>query len=123
MKTLRFIFAFLLSIIFWQCVKEESPELKNNPLEITLKNSELYRHNFNISGDEEGAVIIQQAKHAVESKIIRNETTNWSVVYMYQSEEDFTGADSVQIETCTGGNGSINSCATDTVKLIFNILN
>ena len=123
MKTLLLALLFLLSIVFVQCTKEDSPGIKNSPLEIPLKNSGTYQYDFHISGDEEGAVIIQQAQHAVKSEIIRNETTNWSVVYVYQPEDDFTGIDSVKIETCTGGDGSINSCVTDTVQLIFHIEN
>jgi len=109
--------------MFWQCAEDESPVMKNNPLEITMKSSDAYRHDFNISGDEEGAVIIQQAKHALKSEIVRDETTNWNVVYIYQPDENFNGADSVQIETCTGGDGSINSCTTDTVKFNFLVEN
>jgi len=123
MKTLRFIFLFLLFTAFVQCTKEETPETENTPLEIILTNSDVYQYDFNISGDEEGAEIIQQAKHAAKSEIIRDATTNWSVVYFYQPEENFSGVDSVQIETCTGGDGTMNSCVKDTTQLIFHVEN
>lgn len=122
-KTIQIIFQIFLVMLLWQCSKEDSTELKNDSLEITIKNSEVYQYDFNISGDEEGAVITQQAKHAVRSEIVRDETTNWSVVYVYQPDGNYTGVDSVEIETCTGGDGSINSCNTDTFKLIFQVEN
>lgn len=53
---------------------------------ITIKNTKEYVHDFNISGDEEGATIKVQATHFKLSEIIRNESTNWSVVYHYQPE-------------------------------------
>jgi hypothetical protein len=123
MKTVQFIFLFLLAAMFWQCSKEDSPDLKHNSLEITLKNTEVYRHDFNISGDEEGAVITQQANHSIRSEIVRNKTTDWSVVYVYQPENSFIGLDSVEIETCTGGDGTPNSCNTETVKFKFLVVN
>ena len=123
MKTLRIISLFLLSIAIIQCTKEKILEERSTSLEITLKNSEVYQYDFNISGDEEGAEIIMQAKHAAKSEIIRDVSTNWSVVYLYQPEMNFTGNDTVQIETCTGGDGTMNSCTSDTVQFLFRVKN
>ncbi|HSH20321.1 MAG TPA: hypothetical protein VLA03_07695 [Draconibacterium sp.] len=95
----------LFTTIFWSCEKEETLE-PNNQVYITLKNTDDFIHDLKISGDEEGATIKEQATHFSISKIIRNESTGWSVVYQYKPEPDFVGTDSVKIETNTGSDGS-----------------
>ena len=123
MKALQFIFLFFLGITVWQCEKDDPSELKEKILKITLKNTEVYQHDFIISGDEEGASIVMQAKHALRSEIIRYKSTNWSVVYVYQPKDNFTGIDSVEIETCTGGDGTAATpCNKEAVKLKFQII-
>lgn len=111
-----------LSVIFWHCERETFP-IEKSGQNITLKNSNEYRLDLNISGDEEGATITEQAKHYLKSELQRDASTNWSIVYVYQPERDFTGIDSVEIETCTGGDGGDIPCTTELIKLKFQIEN
>ncbi len=122
MKTiLKSFFALFLLLAIWHCDKTENTDLYRGEI-IQLKNSEEYIHDFKISGDEEGAVIKVQAKHFLISEISRNENTNWSVVYTYQPESDYIGTDSVEIETCTGGDGL--SCSNlESFTFIFEVSN
>ncbi len=48
-------------------------------------------------GDEEGAGIIKQAKHFKVSEVDREKGT-----YYYQPQDEFVGADSVEIEVSKG---------------------
>ena len=116
------LFIILFSLIFaWGCEKEEII-LTNDPIVITLESGEEYTYDFKISGDEEGATIISQAKHAEISEIIRNESTNWSVVYRYIPQSGFIGTDSVKIETFTGSDGC--ACGTtNQVSFHFTVTN
>lgn len=108
-----------IAFFFWQCNKTEEPILKESDV-ITIKNTNEYVHDFNISGDEEGAIIKVQALHFEVSEITRNAITNWSVVYTYKPTPGYVGKDSVEIETCTGG-GGIYCTEIEIVKLNFQI--
>ena len=88
---------------------------------ITLRSGEMFTYDLNISGDEEGAVIKLQAKHFELSDLIRDSSTNWSVVYRYAPENGYTGKDYVEIETCTGGEG-ISCSEIGIVSINFNII-
>ena len=76
-----------------------------NEQSITLSADEQFSYDLNVCGDEEGAKIIEQAKHYSQSEIIRDSTTNWCAYYFYTSETGYRGIDQVTIETCTGGKG------------------
>jgi hypothetical protein len=108
------VFIILFLIVFSSCETSSEPEM------ISLEAGELYIYDLEIYGDEEGASISTQAKHFQRSEIIRDASTDYGAVYYYQSEEGFSGMDSVEIETCTGGTGT--GC-TDirTLQLVFRI--
>lgn len=119
--TAKFLFILFSVILVWGCESDEivSDESTNN---ITLKSGQMYIYDFNITGDEEGATIITPPDHAEISEIIRDETTNWSVVYKYKAVDGYTGTDSVEIETCTGGDGT--TCGETKLYLLqFNVIN
>ncbi len=118
-RFVKIMFVLLCTSFLCNCEKEEIVE-KNETFLISLKNTEEYIHDFKISGDEDGATIKVQAKHFSISKIIRNESTNWSVFYHYKPETGFIGSDLVEIETNTGSDGSGNG-KTNIVKLFFQI--
>lgn len=85
-----------------------------------MKNTDTYRHDFQISGDEEGAMIKTQALYFQASELIRDASTNWSVVYEYKPLANYIGMDLIEIETCTGGQGL--SCSnTGITRISFTI--
>ena len=72
---------------------------------VTVKNSEVFEFDLNITGVEEGARIIRQALHFETSIIVRNAATNYNTIYRYKAIDEYYGTDEVEIETCTGGDG------------------
>lgn len=68
---------------------------------VIISSSETYTYRTGISGDEEGAQIIRQPNHYEISDIIRNETTNFEVVYRYKPATGFTGTDRVELKLST----------------------
>lgn len=116
-KLFHWILVLSLGFLFFSCEDENIRELEDK---INLKNSESFHYDLHISGDEEGATIIEQANHFEISELNRDETTNWSIVYTYKPEQGFSGSDSVTIETCTGGEG-VTCTNLDTLKFIFNV--
>lgn len=111
----KLLFSIAVSFILWGC--DEVLEDK----QITLSSGELYTYDLNISGDEEGALIKQQAVHFELSELVRDSSTNWSVVYRYIPENGYQGTDYVEIETCTGGEG-IKCTEIGLVGISFNII-
>ena len=75
-----------------------------------------------ISGDEEGATVKTQAQHFQKSELIKDSSTNWSVVYRYKPLSNYTGMDFVEIETCTGGE-STGCSNVEIVRINFTITN
>lgn len=106
MKTIvRSIFLIIIISFVWTCEKDlERQTIKT--MDVLLKNTEEYSYDFNISGDEEGASITTQSTHYQTSKLKRDSYTNWSVVYLYKPESGYIGTDYVEIEFCTGGEGT-----------------
>ncbi len=106
MKTIvRSIFLIIIISFVWTCEKDlERQTIKT--MDVLLKNTEEYSYDFNISGDEEGASITTQSTHYQTSKLKRDSDTNWSVVYLYKPESGYIGTDYVEIEFCTGGEGT-----------------
>ena len=115
----KLTFLLIIALLLLSCNKDE-PTVPKNEIDVSIKNTEDYKFDFNISGDEEGATIIIQAKHFQLSELIRDSSTNWSVVYYYQPEINFVGTDFIEIETCTGGDGM--SCSNvEIVRINFTI--
>ena len=121
MKAFQFAILFVILVFMGACTKDEvSKEI--DPEVFTVKNTEDFSFDFEISGDEEGATIIVQAEHAEISEIKRDESTNWSVVYHYKPIENFVGTDSVRIELCTSGDGT--TCGETTqITFFINVVN
>ncbi len=118
--TAKFLLIIISNLFLVYCTYEDIPDDEKSG-EIELKSGQEFRYDFNISGDEEGASIITQAEHAEVSQLIRDELTNWSVVYRYKSVAGYTGIDSVEIETCTGGDG-ISCNQLDTLIFTFHVV-
>lgn len=111
---------FLSLYVLNACQKDSfEPDDTQN---ISIKNTEEYTYNLNISGDEEGAIIITMAKHAKFCEITRNSATDYNCIFNYIPQEDYVGTDYVEIETCTGGEG-ISCTKKITIHFYFNVTN
>jgi hypothetical protein len=120
-KILKLSFIAICILSLTNCNKEETENLVSE-IDVTINNSDDYEIDLMISGDEEGATIKTQAQHFQKSELIRDSSTNWSVVYQYEPLSNYTGMDFVEIETCTGGEST--GCSNfDIVRINFNITN
>ena len=100
-KILKLSFIAICIFSITNCNKEEMENV-DREVDMTINNSDDYEMDLMISGDEEGATIQTQAQHFQKSELIRDSSTNWSVVYKYEPLPNYTGMDFVEIETCTG---------------------
>ena len=105
-KILKLSLILICSLLLTNCSKNDESENIDSELNITISNSDNYELDLMISGEEEGATIITQSQFFQKSKLVRDSSTNWSVVYKYESLSNYSGMDFVEIETCTGGNST-----------------
>lgn len=120
-KILKLSFIAICILSLTNCNKEEIDNVVNE-IDVTIRNSDDYEIDLMVSGDEEGATIHTQAQHFQKSELIRDSSTNWSVVYRYKPLSNYTGMDFVEIETCTGG-GSTECSNLEIVRINFTITN
>jgi hypothetical protein len=118
-RILKLSISLIIMYFFCSCDKDDTVN-PGKELDIQLKNTETYDYDFGISGDEEGATIIVQAQHFEISELMRNSSTDWSIIYRYKPEDNYTGNDYVEIETCTGGEG-VACTKVDTLRINFTI--
>ena len=116
-KILKLLFLAICILLLTNCNKEEMENV-----DVAINNSDDYEIDLMISGDEEGATIQTQAQHFQKSELIRDASTNWSVVYKYEPLPNYTGTDFVEIETCSGGE-STGCSNVETVRINFTITN
>jgi len=90
---------------------------------IELSSSEEYTYDLKVSGDEEGATIVTQAKHFEKSELVRNASTNYSIVYKYKAIDGYEGNDFVEIKTLTGGDVNGTNSTEDIIRIDFKISN
>jgi hypothetical protein len=74
-------------------------------ISVSLSNTEAFSY-ATVGGDEEGARIAVQPKHAMISEIRRGAETNWVATYVYQAKPGYIGSDSVRLEILTGSDGA-----------------
>ena len=117
----KYCFILLSSLLFFtfSCSTSTDSPIPDDAIPVTLKNTESYNYNTGITGDEDGASIIVQAKHYEVSDIIRNVETNWEAVYKYKPRSGFIGTDYVELELSTGSDGTTPPTKIEIVKLKF----
>jgi hypothetical protein len=116
-KILNITLIFIVLVFLNSCFSDEVIRYKD----VTLKYTDYYELDLGLSGDEEGARIVKQASHYEYSQFIRDEGTNYSIVYQYKAIDGYIGSDEVEIETCTGGDG-IRCDNVETLIIRFNIV-
>tara|TARA_B110000879_G_scaffold93697_1_gene128243 strand:- start:9740 stop:10108 length:369 start_codon:yes stop_codon:yes gene_type:complete len=120
-KILKLSFIAICLLSLTNCNKEEIENVVSK-VDVTINNFDDYELDLMFSGDEEGATIKTQAQHFQKSELIRDSSTNWSVVYKYEPLPNYAGMDFVEIETCTGGE-STGCSNVEIVRINFNITN
>lgn len=100
MKATALFFTFIFLSLLFGCNTTDSNTTRKFE-QVTISSSETYDYRTGISGDEEGAQITRQPNHYEISDIIRNETTNFEVIYRYKPATGFTGTDRVELKLST----------------------
>jgi hypothetical protein len=119
MKKYCFILLSSLLLFTFSCSTSTDSPIPDDAIPVNLKNTESYNHNTGITGDEDGASIIVQAKHYEISDIIRNGETNWEAVYKYKPKSGFIGTDYIELELSTGSDGVSPPKNTELIKIKF----
>ena len=101
-RRLSGIAALLSSCMFSVACDEGVP---SKTLSVSLSNTEVFSY-ATVGGDEEGARIVVQPKHAIISEIRRSAETNWMATYVYQPEPEYIGRDYARLEIATGSDGA-----------------
>lgn len=99
------------------------PVLTYDTVHAAISNQETYTYDTGVGGDEDGVVITQQANHFATSSIVRNDSTNYVAVYIYEPHVGFTGIDSVELEKRTGSDGASPPNRFETVRIIISVQN
>lgn len=116
------ILAVTTLFFFSACSKVMDPNpASDDTLKISLKNTDVYEHQTGISGDEEGAAIVVQARHYEISDIVRNAETGWAAVYRFKPQAGYKGTDYVEIELRTGSDGAGPATKIEIIKIRFQI--
>lgn len=79
--------------------------VRTETISVSLSNTEIFNYST-VGGDEEGARIAHQPRHAVISEIRRGPETRWVATYVYQPEPGYIGSDHAQLEIFTGSSGA-----------------
>lgn len=89
-------------------------------LPVSLATGEIYRHPT-VGGDEDGAMIVTQARHYAISEMRRDSTTQWVATYFYQPTAGFSGRDVVEIEISTGSTGASPPTKVQRLRIAFDV--
>ena len=117
MKEIGYAFVLCLLVLAVSCDSTTDSSFEEGLITVSIENSRTYRYRTGISGDEEGASIIQQAENSEISEIVRNAETDWEAVYIYRAKPSFSGTDYVEIELSTGSDGASPPTSGKIVKL------
>ncbi len=117
MKKYQFSLLVSFIIIAISCNNATDSNSDEDTITVAAKNTEVYEYKTGISGDEEGASIIAQAKHFEISDIVRNADTRWEAVYKYKAKSGYIGTDYVEIEISTGSDGASPPTNIEIIKI------
>ena len=95
---------------------------KSSPVEVltvSVSNMETFEYPT-VGGDEEGARITAQPRHAEVSEIRRDAETNWVATYVYQPVSGYIGSDRVQLEILTNSDG-VGPADVRRLRIEFNV--
>ena len=115
---LLIISTLICGVVFTNCSDKAENKEVTNEISVTLKNTENYSKTL-VGGDEEGASIKVQALHYEKSELIRDESTNFCVMYCYKPIADFVGTDCVVIDVTHNKTGF--DPEVQTLKINFTI--
>ncbi|SMO82272.1 hypothetical protein [Gracilimonas mengyeensis] len=106
MKTLNIICStVVLLLLLVGCQNATDSNVNEETIRVSINPSEVFEYQTGISGDEEGATIVQQPEHYEISTMLRDSSTDWEAVYRYKPESGFKGTDEVELKLATGSDG------------------
>lgn len=109
MKLLKLVSLLLFSITFHSCVEEEEKTM-------TISNSDTLHYSLGSFGDEEGASILQQARHYQISEL-KHEVNSGEISYRYKADSAYTGKDYVELRSARGSDGESRNKDVVIIKL------
>lgn len=87
---------------------------------LTVTSGDTLRYYAGSLGDEEGAGVITEPKHAKYQELLR--TTDFSgIEYLYVPKDNYEGTDFVVIETRRGSDGASENTDIETIELNIKI--
>lgn len=107
--------ATLLLLIGSGCTKVEK-EFDS----VTISNTDTLKYSLGHFGDEEGATIEKQPKHALLSRMTSH-TNSGEYFYLYLSDSSFTGSDYVELRSARGSDGESPNRDVIITKLTINV--
>jgi hypothetical protein len=81
------------------------PATDTEVISAVLSGAETYQLDL-VSGDEEGARVVEQAQHFAVSEVRRDASTSWAARYVYAPAAGFVGSDRVVLEVLSGSDGA-----------------
>lgn len=122
-KIILYFTIILFSIILIQsCKKESTPLQKDQTINVIIKANEDYSYDLGYFGYEEGARIIQQARHYETSSLMRELNTG-KITYKYKPSLNYTGTDEVKINSERGSDGASPNNNITPTTIEFTITN
>ena len=73
-------------------------------LNVSLSNIDTFEYPT-VGGDEDGARVATQPRHAEVSEIRRDAETNWVATYVYRPVAGYVGSDFAELEILTNSDG------------------
>lgn len=99
------MFAMIAALSFFQCDEEDDKPKSDSTIEGTVKNNEIYTHDFGALGIEDGATLTKSPQHAKAFSLQRNGVGH--LVFTYEANGNYKGKDEAEIEFCySAGSGA-----------------
>jgi len=117
MKKIWQVFFLCFLILLISCNSSIDSNDEEFTKSVVIQNFETYEFRTGISGDEEGASILLQAKHYLISDIIRNAETRGEAIYVYKPVPYFSGTDYVELKLSTGSDGASPPTKIEIIKI------
>ncbi|MBL0743513.1 hypothetical protein [Chryseolinea lacunae] len=93
------MFVAIAALSFSRCDEDDDTKSKSDStIEGTVKNNEVYTHDFGTMGIEDGATLTKSPQHAKAFSLQRNNVGH--LVFTYEADGSFKGKDEAEIEFC-----------------------
>ncbi|PAU95530.1 hypothetical protein CK503_00245 [Aliifodinibius salipaludis] len=113
MKIFNLLSIPIVLLFLFSCNNTTDPHISKEIKKVSIKSSEVFEYQTDISGDEELVTITKQPDHYKMSRIVRNSR---EAVYKYQSKNGFKGTAHIELKLETGANGADSNPNIELIK-------